>query len=133
MTFSQEKNENLKKMFILLAVIASLTLSTGNASAVDMFDFDSVDEPEFAFFVDENGTEQIVDVVEHNLIETMLAQFNEKTRELTENTMIIDDTRANQIQPVTMVLLAQEDILIAQFNAAARETIFMTLLLMLVY
>ena len=122
-------------MFILLAVIASLTLSTGNASAVDMFDFDSVDEPEFAFFVDENGTEQIVDIVEHELIETMLAQFNEKTRELTENTMIIDDTRANQIQPVTMAPLPQDDIILAQFNAAAaqRAKIFLTLLLMLVY
>ena len=122
-------------MFILLAVIASLTLSTGNASAVDMFDFDSVDEPEFAFFVDENGTEQIVDIVEHELIETMLAQFNEKTRELTENTMIIGDTRANQIQPVTMAPLPQDDIILAQFNAAAaqRAKIFLTLLLMLVY
>lgn len=122
-------------MFILLAVIASLTLSTGNASAVDMFDFDSVDEPEFAFFVDENGTEQIVDIVEHELIETMLAQFNEKTRELTENTMIIGDTRANQIQPVTMAPLPEDDIILAQFNAAAaqRAKIFLTLLLMLVY
>ena len=122
-------------MFILLAVIASLTLSTGNASAVDMLDFDSVDEPEFAFFVDENGTEQIVDIVEHELIETMLAQFNEKTRELTENTMIIGDTRANQIQPVTMAPLPQDDIILAQFNAAAaqRAKIFLTLLLMLVY
>ena len=51
----------------------------------------------------------------------MFDQFNEKTRELTENTMIIDVTRANQIQPVARVLLGQEDIMIAKFNAAARE------------
>ena len=107
---------------------AALTLSTSDALE---FDIDSIDAPEYEYFINENGDKIITDPDEIAMIEAMLADYNDKseTEESTTNIPTfsspinkIANTRANQIQakkPVTMIFLASEDIITARFNAAA--------------